>query len=89
MKRVYPVIFTKVEGNYLVEVPDLEILTQGTDIENAIEMARDAISITIVSMEENNEVVPKASNIDDIDVEKGTFAENGKGFVSMVDTDNY
>jgi len=89
MKSAYPVIFTQVEENYLVEVPDLGILTQGTDIENAIDMARDAISITIVSMEENNEVVPEPSDIKNIDIAKGTFAENGTGFVSIVDTDNY
>lgn len=87
MKKVYPVIFTHTTDGYLIEVPDLKILTQGTDMENAIDMARDAISITIVSMEENNESLPIASNINDIDVSQGTFAENGKGFVSFVDAD--
>ena len=48
MKRVYPVIFTQTQNGFLIEVPDLEILTEGTDMENAIDMARDAISITLV-----------------------------------------
>ena len=87
MKKVYPVIFTQTQDGFLIEVPDLEILTEGTDMENAIDMARDAISITLVSMEENNEVVPTPSAMENINVAKGTFAENGKGFVSMVDTD--
>ena len=87
MKRVYPVIFTQTQDGFLIEVPDLEILTEGTDMENAIDMARDAISITLVSIEENNEVIPTPSAMESIDVTKGTFAENGKGFVSMVDTD--
>ena len=56
-------------------------------MENAIDMARDVISITLVSMEENNEVIPIPSAMENINVAKGTFAENGKGFVSMVDTD--
>lgn len=87
MRAAYPTIFTKTNEGYLIEVPDLEILTQGTDVENAIEMARDAISITIVSMEDMKQVVPAPSPMECIDVGKGTFADEGKGFVSMVDTD--
>lgn len=87
MERVYPVIFTQTQDGFLIEVPDLEILTEGTDMKNAIDMARDAISITLISMEENNEVVPTPSAMENINVAKGTFAQNGKGFVSMVDTD--
>ena len=87
MKKIYPTIFTQTNDGFLIEVPDLEILTEGTDMENAIDMARDAISITLVSMEENNEPIPEASSINDIDISKSTFAGNGKGFISLVDTD--
>ena len=87
MKKIYPVIFTEINDGYLIEVPDLEILTQGTDIANAFDMARDAISITIVSMEDNGEAVPLPSNIEDINISCGAFADCGKGFVSIVDTD--
>lgn len=87
MKTVYPAIFTKTDDCYLIEVPDLEILTQGTDMENAIEMARDAISVTIVSMEDIKQEVPAPSAIESVDASKGTFAGDGKGFVSMVDVD--
>ena len=55
MKTVYPVIFTRTEDGFLIQVPDLEIFTEGTDINNAIYMARDAISIKLVSKEENGE----------------------------------
>ena len=48
MKCIYPVIFTRNKNGYLVEVPDLEILTQGADLANAIDMARDAINLTCV-----------------------------------------
>ena len=48
MKKIYPTIFTQTNDGFLIEVPDLEILTEGTDMENAIDMARDAISITLV-----------------------------------------
>lgn len=87
MKIMYPVIFTQTKDGFLIEVPDLEILTEGSDIENAIDMARDAISITIVSMQDNNEVIPTPTKFNDIDVAKGTFAENGESFVSIVDAD--
>lgn len=87
MKKIYPVIFTQTETDVLVEVPDLEILTQGTDMENAFEMARDAISVTIVSMEDNGEKIPKESELENIKAEKGTFFGKGKSFVSFVDAD--
>ena len=87
MIKAYPTIFTKTDDCYLIEVPDLEIFTEGTDMENAIHMARDAISITLVSLEENNETIPEASDINSIDVSAGTFSEEGKGFVSLVDVD--
>ena len=91
MKKVYPVIFTQTQNGFLIEVPDFNILTEGTNLENAIAMARDAISITVVSMEEGGESVPEASTIDKVDVTTGTFSGEGKGFVSMVDidTENY
>lgn len=87
MKRIYPVIFTETKDCYLVEVPDLEILTQGSNLENAFDMARDAISITIVSLEDNGEEIPAPSKLDEIDVSLGTFAESGKSFASIVDAD--
>ncbi len=87
MIKAYPTIFTKTDDCYLIEVPDLGILTEGTDMENAIYMARDAISITLVSLEENNASIPEPSAIYNIDISAGTFAEDGNGFVSMVDVD--
>lgn len=87
MKKMYPVIFTQTSDAVLVEVPDLEILTQGTDIENAFDMARDAISITIVSMEDNNEVIPAPTKMPDIDITQATFANEGESFSSIVDVD--
>ena len=87
MKAVYPVIFTQTADGFLIEVPDLEILTEGADLENAIYMARDAISITMVSMEENGETIPKASDVGNVDASKGTFADSGISFISMVDID--
>lgn len=87
MKRAYPVIFTQVDDVILIEVPDFSILTEGTDIENAIEMARDAIGVAGISKEDNNEKIPLPSRIMDIDVYNGTFVNEGDNFVSVVDID--
>ncbi|WP_027399163.1 type II toxin-antitoxin system HicB family antitoxin [Anaerovorax odorimutans] len=85
MKKVYPVIFTQIEDCILVEVPDLEILTQGEDFANAIEMARDAIGLKGISLEDDNMKIPESSI--NIDIKKGTFAKEGKSIISLVDID--
>ena len=36
MRDVYPVFFTKTDTAVLIEVPDLEILTEGNDMMDAI-----------------------------------------------------
>ena len=87
MKKVYPVIFTQTKTAVLIEIPDMEILTEGTDLENAIEMARDAIGLKGITIQDEGIELPSASRLEDIDIRKGTFAEEGKGIVSLVDID--
>jgi len=87
MKAVYPVIFTPSENVILIEVPDLEILTEGESIVNAIDMARDAIGLKIISLEYDKTEIPNPTNLFDINIENSTFAEEGKSYVSMVDVD--
>lgn len=86
MKAVYPVLFTKVESSILVEVPDLNITTEGKDMNDAIEMARDAIELVCVSMEDSNEEIQNPS--DSLDVEKGEFSNEGVTVLSYVDIDS-
>jgi len=86
VKAVYPVLFTKTDTDVLVEVPDLEILTEGKDMNNAIEMARDAIELTCVSMEDDEKEVPVPSEM--LDVNSGTFSNDGTTIVSFVDIDS-
>lgn len=54
-KRVYPVILTPADNIILVEVPDMEILTEGKDYQDAIEMARDAIGLKGNGSYKNNQ----------------------------------
>ena len=86
-KRVYPVILTPADNIILVEVPDMEILTEGKDYQDAIEMARDAIGLKGITLEDAGKTIPDASDISVINPEKGTFAEDGKGYVILVDVD--
>lgn len=88
MKNIYPVFFTKTDTVILVEVPDLEILTEGKNMVNAIEMARDAIELKCVSMEDDGMEIPMPSEISELDIANGTFAEDGSTVVSLVDIDS-
>lgn len=88
MKNVYPVFFTVTDNVVLIEVPDLDILTEGTDMNNAIDMARDAIELTCVSMEDAKQDIPAPSDIAALDIKTCTFAEDGKTIVSLVDIDS-
>ena len=88
MKNVYPVFFTKTDGMILVEVPDLEILTEGKDMNDAIDMARDAIELKCVSMEDAKEEIPVPSRLSELNISEGTFAAEGETVVSLVDFDS-
>lgn len=94
MKVTYPVIFTEVDTNILIEVPDLGILTEANSedepkgsIADAIMMARDAIGISCIEKEDNKEEIIEPSALTEIDITKGTFYEAGKGMISLVDVD--
>lgn len=65
MKTCYPVILTKCDdgSGYLVTIPDFNNNTFGTDIPNAIEMARDAINVLSVSYEDRAQKLPEPSEL--------------------------
>lgn len=79
MKLVYPVVFTKLEdGGYMAYVPDLQINTQGEDLPEAISMARDAIGLVGIDMEDDGKPFPTPSS--NVEHPVGTI-------VSLVDVD--
>ncbi len=73
--------FTKAKNCVLVEVPDLDLLTEGKDISDAIEL-------NYVSREDAKEIIPEPSDISALDVSKATFAEEGATVISFVDIDS-
>lgn len=66
MKQVYPSFIVNINNTsphpFLVCVPDMDILTEGDSFADAIEMARDAIGIAGISMEDNKEEFPVPSD---------------------------
>ncbi len=80
MDRVlYPVIFEKSEEYYLVTVPDLNIQTQGIDMLDAINMARDLISLWVMDMEDLGRELPAAGSV--------SYVLPTNAIVSYVDAD--
>lgn len=94
MKQVYPTFIVNTndgsEHSFLVCVPDMEIFTEGDTFANAIEMARDAIGLAGISIEDNNEELPIPSDqavaIEKVkqDTEDIDFS---KGILTYVDVD--
>ena len=94
MKVAYPTIFTETDTNILIEIPDLGILTESNsenetmgNLADAVAMARDAIGLHCISMEDRGESITRSSRIQEIDAKTSTFYEDGKTFVSVVDVD--
>ena len=82
MKNAYPIIITQGKEFFVVFIPDFNINTQGKDIPDAIEMARDAIGIMGIDMQDDGEALPEASSLNDVQAN----ATPGS-LVSLVDVD--
>ena len=82
MKKAYPIIMTQGKELLVVFVPDFNINTQGRDIPEAIKMARDAIGLMGIDMEDDGEKLPEASSLAEIHSQ----APSGS-MVSLVDID--
>lgn len=81
MKTVYPVVFTYTgEDGYVAHVPDMDIDTQGATLAEAIEMARDAIGLMGIDMQDDKKEIPQPSKLEAVAHESGEI-------VSLVDID--
>lgn len=87
MKLVYPANFYYEEdGGYSVEVPDLlGCVTQGDNLEEAMEMAQDAALGWILTAIEEEEEIPTPSQIEQIEIEE----KNGFKTLLLLDIDQY
>lgn len=82
MKNAYPIIMTQGKSHIVAFIPDFNINTQGESIADTIEMARDAIGIMGIDMQDDNEALPAPSDLATV---QATAPENA--IVSLVDVD--
>lgn len=81
MKKTYPILLIHDAPGFVVYVPDFDINTEGKDLSEAIEMARDAISVVGNVMEDQNQALPEPSDINSIK------KESESDIVTLVDVD--
>lgn len=81
MKNSYPIILTPDKVGYIVYVPDFNINTEGETLTEAIEMARDAIGVVGIDMEDDGEALPNPTTISEV---KGNSVTD---IVTLVDVD--
>ena len=57
-RSVYPIIISKEKDGYYVSIPDFECATQGRSVADAIMMARDAIGLMGIDMQDDGKDLP-------------------------------
>lgn len=81
MKYLYPAVFEKEGSTYCVYFPDIAgCNTFGENLQNAFEMAEDALCLMLYDMEESGKQIPSPSDIKKLRYE-------GNGFVSLISCD--
>jgi len=81
MKAAYPIILTKGKEFIIVYIPNFNINTQGKDLADAIEMARDAIGVMGIELEDEGLKIPLPLDIDKV------IKENVDDIITLVDVD--
>lgn len=88
LKLIYPAVFkpfSDQSGGYVVEFPDLPgCVTEGKNLEQAIEMGIDAASGWILGELEDGEQIPCASDYSEITAENGCMIN-----MLLLDIDSY
>jgi len=82
MREVYPVVFRECKDDavpYYVYVPDLDASTQGEDMADAIEMARDIICLKLMHLEKTAKEKPAPGSVE--------YAPEDGDVISYVDYD--
>ncbi|MDD4112406.1 MAG: type II toxin-antitoxin system HicB family antitoxin [Herbinix sp.] len=79
MKEAYPIIIAEESDGYYVSIPDFDIATQGSSIADSIAMARDAIGLMGIDMEDDGKELPKPGT--------AIVSPNKDDTVTLVDVD--
>ena len=81
MKNSYPIVLTPDKVGYGVFIPDFNINTEGDTLTEAIEMARDAIGLMGIDMEDDKKELPAPSEMNSV------TKETESDIVTLVDVD--
>ena len=81
MKNSYPIILMPDKFGYIVYIPDFNINSEGDTLTEAIEIARDAIGIIGIDMEDNDESLPSPTAISKVKT------DSAADIVTLVDVD--
>lgn len=83
-KYVYPAIFhPEDEGGFSIFFPDLSgCYTQGEDLSDGMYMANDVLSLTLYSMEDDGEMIPEPTPLQEV-------ATQGDDFVTYITADTF
>ena len=84
MKAAYPVIITPTNNgtSFVVDIPDFRTGTEGNSLAGALEMARDAVGLIGIDMEDDGETLPDPSKLKDI-----VAQAKDEEIVTLVDVD--
>lgn len=70
----YPAVFHAEDDGFWVSFPDFpECLTEGDNMEQAYEMAVEALGLAITSRKEEREEIPKPSKLEEIAMDDGVL----------------
>jgi len=90
MKKVYPVILAETTDKkipYLVYSPDFDVMTQGKNLSNALEMAEDLICGAAYDIEKRGEKIPNPSKIGRVDIKSSPWvSDSGIGVIEETKT---
>lgn len=79
MKEAYPIIISEESDGYYVSIPNFNIATQGSSIADSISMARDAIGLMGIDMEDDGKDLPKPDS--------SNVTPNKNDILTLVDVD--
>lgn len=75
MRYIYPAVFEKDDNAYSVSFPDIAgCNTFGGTLQEAFDMAEDALCLMLYDMEENGDAIPNPSDIKSLKLKETQFA---------------
>lgn len=80
MKNAYPIVITPDKEGYVVYIPDFDTNTEGNNMAEAMEMARDAIGLLGIDMEDDGIIIPEPTPLNNI-------CADSQDIVTLVDVD--